>query len=208
MEILMCLEVCMHCHARFGVMQLRRKHHCRRCGKAGIRSPLVLSPCLEGQQNYWRILEDCWSRKETLRKRNHFNRPKVVCNSCSRSREVVAEYHPVQPQRVCAFACHNNTMKSGTEQYRFVVKQKLLALYVVALTATGDRKWKVCNSCVASPAVPENPEEASGSDRAVNRCQQQSTCFRLEATKAALEAMKAGKYVRPLSLQLSLVCQI
>ena len=48
----------MHCHARFGVLQLRRKHHCRRCGK-------------------------------------------VVCNACSRARELVEEYHPVRPQRVC-----------------------------------------------------------------------------------------------------------
>lgn len=85
-------QVCMNCHARFGVMQFRRKHHCRRCGK-------------------------------------------VVCNSCSRSRELVADYHPVQPQRVC-------------------------------------------NSCVASPTVPEIPEEAA---------------------KAALEAAKSGKYAKPLS---------
>mmetsp|Transcript_55579 Transcript_55579/g.113125 ORF Transcript_55579/g.113125 Transcript_55579/m.113125 type:complete len:582 (-) Transcript_55579:353-2098(-) len=51
-------DVCMNCHARFGVMQLRRKHHCRRCGK-------------------------------------------VVCSTCSRSRELVLEYHPAKPQRVC-----------------------------------------------------------------------------------------------------------
>jgi len=51
-------DACMNCHARFGVMQLRRKHHCRRCGK-------------------------------------------VVCSTCSRAREVVPDYHPAKPQRVC-----------------------------------------------------------------------------------------------------------
>eukprot|EP00440_Ansanella_granifera_P005377 gb/GFBE01005834.1/.p1 GENE.gb/GFBE01005834.1/~~gb/GFBE01005834.1/.p1 ORF type:complete len:609 (+),score=86.73 gb/GFBE01005834.1/:1-1827(+) len=51
-------EVCMRCRAQFGFLQMRRKHHCRRCGK-------------------------------------------VVCSACSRTRQIVPEYHPSQPQRVC-----------------------------------------------------------------------------------------------------------
>ncbi|CAE7848496.1 zfyve28 [Symbiodinium necroappetens] len=31
-------DACMSCHARFGVMQLRRKHHCRRCGQVVCRA--------------------------------------------------------------------------------------------------------------------------------------------------------------------------
>mmetsp|Transcript_10365 Transcript_10365/g.18456 ORF Transcript_10365/g.18456 Transcript_10365/m.18456 type:complete len:585 (-) Transcript_10365:104-1858(-) len=51
-------EVCMNCHARFGLVQMRRRHHCRLCGK-------------------------------------------VVCSACSRSRQLVPEYHSLKPQRVC-----------------------------------------------------------------------------------------------------------
>eukprot|EP00930_Biecheleria_cincta_P048482 TRINITY_DN33778_c0_g1_i1.p1 TRINITY_DN33778_c0_g1~~TRINITY_DN33778_c0_g1_i1.p1 ORF type:complete len:599 (+),score=68.62 TRINITY_DN33778_c0_g1_i1:109-1905(+) len=37
-------DVCMNCHARFGIMQLRRKHHCRKCGK------VVCSACSRDRQ--------------------------------------------------------------------------------------------------------------------------------------------------------------
>eukprot|EP00437_Effrenium_voratum_P019755 CAMPEP_0181454416 /NCGR_PEP_ID=MMETSP1110-20121109/30226_1 /TAXON_ID=174948 /ORGANISM="Symbiodinium sp., Strain CCMP421" /LENGTH=577 /DNA_ID=CAMNT_0023578759 /DNA_START=42 /DNA_END=1775 /DNA_ORIENTATION=+ len=60
-------DVCMNCHARFGVVQMRRKHHCRKCGK-------------------------------------------VICSACSRSREVVPEYHPVKPQRVCTSCIDSPTL--------------------------------------------------------------------------------------------------
>jgi len=61
-------DACMSCHARFGVMQLRRKHHCRRCGQ-------------------------------------------VVCRACSSAREIVPEYHPIKPQRVCV-ACVSDRVET------------------------------------------------------------------------------------------------
>jgi len=66
-------EVCMSCHARFGLFQLRRRHHCRLCGK------VVCSQCSQSRQ---------------LVPEYHSLKPQRVCDACKSSEGVSGD----QPQ--------------------------------------------------------------------------------------------------------------
>lgn len=142
----------------------------------------------------------------------------VVCSTCSRSRELVLEYHPSKPQRVslaCVFFFN---------VFFLVVLETLLQFSIWSVFRVKLHfysrlsQWshaQVCNGCVAAPAIPENPEEVWKLSKQ-NDSFMYSLLYNLpswmqyakmislfpEAIWTALDNVKAGKQAKPLSASL------